>query len=209
MNNSSVLKNELIFNYASGSANLAKSLMASTYLFLNSKESSIFKEFESYCGEELKRTNPINPTNLTANDCMEENKINLKVEKKIDKNFNNLKNIKWKKIFNGFYEHQIPLSENESAKLIKMDPGAKVPLHSHNGKEYILVIDGSFCDEYGEYSKGDLQINDSKIRHTPVACNDSGCVCLTITEDDLVFYGPLSPLLNIVTFIRSMFLKKK
>ena len=43
-----------------------------------------------------------------------------------------------------------------------MDPGTSVPLHSHNGKEYILVLDGSFCDEYGEYNKGDMQINDQK-----------------------------------------------
>ena len=44
-----------------------------------------------------------------------------------------------------------------------MDPGVSVPLHSHGGKEYILVLEGSFCDEYGEYSKGDIQINDQKI----------------------------------------------
>ena len=24
----------------------------------------------------------------------------------------------------------------------------------------ILVLDGSFCDEYGKYNKGDIQIND-------------------------------------------------
>ena len=50
-----------------------------------------------------------------------------------------------------------------------MDPGTSVPLHSHNGKEYILVLDGSFCDEYGEYNKGDMQINDQKIKHNPVS----------------------------------------
>ena len=69
-----------------------------------------------------------------------------------------------------------------------MDPGTSVPLHSHNGKEYILVIEGSFCDEYGEYNKGDMQINDQKIKHNPTACNSSGCVCLSITENDVVFF---------------------
>ena len=33
-----------------------------------------------------------------------------------------------------------------------MDPGTSVPVHSHNGKEYILVLNGSFQDEYGKYS---------------------------------------------------------
>ena len=44
-----------------------------------------------------------------------------------------------------------------------MEPGASVPIHSHGGKEYTLVLSGSFCDEYGNYSKGDIQINDQKI----------------------------------------------
>ena len=89
-----------------------------------------------------------------------------------------------------------------------MDPGTSVPIHSHNGKEFILVLEGSFCDEFGKYSKGDLQINDSKIKHTPKSCINQGCICLTITEEDLVFYGPLAPILNIFTFIKSFFSHK-
>ena len=68
-----------------------------------------------------------------------------------------------------------------------MDPGTNVPLHSHNGKEYILVLEGSFSDEYETYSKGNLQINDSKVKHTPFACDKNECICLTITEEELVF----------------------
>ena len=70
MENSNVLKNELIFQYAAGTSSLAKSLMASTYLFLNSKESSIYNQFENYCGEELKNVSQIEPNRLTANDCI-------------------------------------------------------------------------------------------------------------------------------------------
>jgi putative transcriptional regulator len=210
MNNSNVLKNELIFQYAAGNANMAKSLMASTYLFLNSKESSILSDFEDYCGEELKNYNEIKPINLTASDCIKVKKSTESISKIKDPLsifINNYKSIKWKKIFNGFYDYSFPISNKEKAKLIKMKPGVKVPLHSHNGKEYILVLDGSFTDEYGEYHKGSLQINDSNIKHTPVACKDKGCICLTITEEDLVFYGPLAPLLNIMTFLKSYFSK--
>ena len=210
MNNSTVLKNELIFQYAAGTANLAKSLLASTYLFLNSRESSIYKDFEAYCGEELKSYTEIKPINLTASDCIttkdiESIELNLRPTNPLDIFITNYGTIKWKKVFNGFYEHSFKLSNKENAKLIKMDPGAKVPLHSHNGKEYILVLIGSFYDEYGKYSKGSLQINDSQIKHTPIACEKEGCICLTITEDNLVFYGPLSPLLNIFTFVKSFF----
>ena len=88
---------------------------------------------------------------------------------------------------------------------MKMDPGASVPLHSHGGKEFILVLQGSFCDEYGEYNKGDIQINDQKIRHTPIACKNKGCICLTITEKDVIFFGKFASFLNLFTFIKSFF----
>ena len=86
-----------------------------------------------------------------------------------------------------------------------MDPGTSVPLHSHNGKEYILVLDGSFCDEHGEYNKGAMLSNDHQIQHNPTACKSSGCVCLSITENDVVFFGKFGSALNLFTFIKSFF----
>ena len=213
MKNSSTLKNELIFQYAAGTSSLTKSLMAATYLYLNSNESNLYSQFESYCGNELQKVKQVKPSKLTSEQC-----ISLKADNfesadnsanPISKFISKFNELKWKKIFSGFYEHEFKLSKNESAKLIKMDPGAKVPLHSHNGKEYILVLEGSFCDEYGEYSKGNLQINDSQIKHTPIACNKQGCICLTITEEDLVFYGKFAPILNFLTFIKSLTSKFK
>jgi putative transcriptional regulator len=86
-----------------------------------------------------------------------------------------------------------------------MEPGTSVPFHSHNGKEYILVLDGSFSDQYGEYNKGDMQINDQKIKHIPTASDKNGCICLSITEKDVVFLGKFGLVLNLFTFIKSFF----
>ena len=211
MNNSSTLKNELIFQYASGTANLAKSLMASAYLHLNSKDQIIHNQFTDYLGEELKNTTQIKPTKLNAENCMQDHLPHPSKIKQNPINFliSNLNDIKWKKIFTGFYEHSFNLSNTEKVKMIKIDPGFKIPLHSHNGKEFILVLKGSFCDEYGDYQKGNLQINDSMVKHTPIACPKEGCICLTIVEDDLVFYGPFAPILNIITLIKSFFISSK
>ncbi len=211
MKNTSSLKNELIFEYASGKSSIAKSLLVSTYLFLNSKEVSSFNIYENYLGDILKNSDELKPEKLTYEDCISSSNTKIKNENinPINKLLNSLGALKWEKIFNGFYEYSLKLSNGENAKLIKMDKGAKVPLHSHNGKEYILVLDGSFCDEYGKYSKGNLQINDSNIKHTPIACDTNGCVCLTITEKELVFFGALSPLLNIITFFKTIFASSK
>ena len=212
MKNSSTLKNELIFHYAAGTTSIAKSLMASTYLFLNSHESQIYQKFEKYCGEELKKSPLIEPTNLKAEDCIksitrEKEKIEVNNNNPINKFIPSYSNLKWKKIFKGFYEYSLNLSKKDSIKLIKMNPGTSVPLHSHNGKEYILVLEGSFNDEYGNYSKGSLQINDSNVKHTPIANDKNGCICLSITEKQLVFYGPFAPILNLINFFKSLLIK--
>ena len=122
--------------------------------------------------------------------------------------FGPIKDIKWKQIYKGFNEFTPDFNDEDELKLIKMDPGVSVPLHSHGGKEYILVLEGSFCDEYGEYSKGDIQINDQKIKHTPIASQDTGCVCLSITEKDVIFFGKYGSFLNLFTFIKSFFKQK-
>jgi len=210
MNNSSALKNELIFQYAAGTTSIAKSLMASTYLFLNSNETSLYNFYENYCGEELKNTKKVNLNKLKAEDCTINKKIikdnNISVIKNpLNKFIKSYDDLKWKNIFRGFYEYKFNLSSKENAKLIKMDPGSKVPLHSHNGKEYILVLEGSFYDEYGTYTKGSLQINDSKIKHTPSVTDKDGCICLSIVEKDLIFFGPLAFFVNIAKIIKSFF----
>ena len=210
MQDSTILKNELIFQYAAGTASMAKSLMASTYLFLNSREIPLYSQYENYCGEELNKTEQVQPENLNFEQCIVDKEKNPDSKNKIFSNpinkfIESYRDIKWKKVFNGFYEHSFKLSKNESGKLIKMDPGKSAPLHSHSGREYILVLEGSFKDQYGSYAKGSLQINDSKIKHTPIACDKEGCICLSITEQELVFYGPFAPILNLITFIKSIF----
>ena len=50
-----------------------------------------------------------------------------------------------------------------------------------------------------------MQINDQQIKHNPTACNSDGCVCLSITENDVVFFGKYGSALNLFTFIKSFF----
>jgi putative transcriptional regulator len=207
--NTTAQKNELIFGYSSGNLGEAKSLFTSMYLYLNSiaaKKASIFDNMLAQNFSELKG---IGLKKLKYTDCIKNNNINKKNSNSsnnpLSRLIGDLNSVDWKTIYKGFKEFQIPVNDNDSVKLIKMDPGTSVPLHSHNGKEYILVLDGSFCDEYGEYNKGDMQINDQQIKHNPTACNSSGCVCLSITENEVVFFGKFGSALNLFTFIKSFF----
>ena len=207
--NGTLVKNQLIFDYASGSLGFSKSVFASTYLYLNSKASNINSTFEAMLGEDLLNNDKIPVTKLKYTDCLKNEKNdtneNYTDVSPISKLVGPLNQIKWKQVYKGFKEFTPKVSDENELKLIKMDPGASVPLHSHGGQEYILVLSGSFCDEYGNYNKGDMQINDQKIKHTPIACKDEGCICLTITEKDVIFFGRFGSFLNLFTFIKSFF----
>ena len=179
--NSISQKNELIFGYSSGNLGEAKSLFTSMYLYLNSIAAKKASIFDNMLAQNFDEIEGIKPKKLKFTDCIKATD-SLKINKNASKNPLNLllgdiNNIDWKTVYKGFKEFKISLNDNDSVKLIKMDPGTSVPLHSHNGKEYILVLDGSFCDEYGEYNKGDMQINDQQIKHNPTASQSDGCVC--------------------------------
>ena len=207
--NSTAQKNELIFGYSSGNFGEAKSLFTSMYLYLNSFAAKKASIFDNMLAQNFSELEGIEPKKLKYTDCIKkdysEKKNNDLPNNPLSRIIGDLNNIDWKTVYKGFREFKLPVNDNDSVKLIKMDPGTSVPLHSHNGKEYILVLDGSFCDEYGEYNKGDMQINDQQIKHNPTACKSNGCVCLSITEDEVVFFGKFGSALNLFTFIKSFF----
>ena len=206
--NGTLVKNQLIFDFASGSLGPAKSLFASTYLYLNSKAKLTNNTFENIMGDNILSNENAKASNLKYTDCISykpTNSENITNSSPLSKILGPLNSIEWKQIYKGFREYTPILDDQDEIKLIKMDPGVSVPIHSHGGKEYILVLEGSFCDEFGKYNKGDIQINDQKVKHTPIACEDQGCVCLSITEKDVIFYGRYGSFLNLFTFIKSFF----
>ena len=207
--NTTAQKNELIFGYTSGNLGEAKSLFTSMYLFLNSIAAKKASIFDNILAQNLSELEGVGLKKLKYTDCIKndgsEKQISSLPKNPLSRIIGDLNHIDWKTVYKGFNEFKIPVNDNDSVKLIKMDPGTSVPLHSHNGKEFILVLDGSFCDEYGEYKKGDMQINDQQIKHNPTACKSNGCVCLSITENDVVFFGKFGSALNLFTFIKSFF----
>ena len=207
--NTTSQKNELIFGFSSGNLGEAKSLFTSMYLYLNSIAAKKASVFDNILAQNFNDLKGVEPKKLKYTDCIKATKPKKQNADRFSNPLSQLvgdfSNIDWKLVYKGFKEFNIPVNDNDSVKLIKMDPGTSVPLHSHNGKEYILVLDGSFCDEYGEYNKGDMQINDQQIKHNPTACKSDGCVCLSITENDVVFFGKFGSALNFFTFIKSFF----
>lgn len=62
----------------------------------------------------------------------------------------------------------------EGVALVKWEPGTRFNRHRHWGGEEILVLDGTFQDELGDYPKGSWLRNPHLSEHTPFS--EDGCL---------------------------------
>lgn len=69
----------------------------------------------------------------------------------------------------------------QSSALLRYQPGARVPAHTHLGVEHILVIGGSQEDEFGHYPAGTLLINPKGSSHAVASAE--GCVVLAVWSE--------------------------
>lgn len=99
--------------------------------------------------------------------------------------------IKWRPVGMGVRQAILPTSREASARLLFIPAGAAVPDHSHNGTEMTMVLQGAFSDEDDRFARGDVEIADESVHHTPVADISEDCICLAVTDAPLKFTGLL------------------
>lgn len=81
--------------------------------------------------------------------------------------------------------------DGAKAELIRLEPGHGVPRHTHDCKEFTLVLCGAYHDGLARYGRGDIGIADPEIEHRPVAEPGEVCIALAVTDGPLAFTGPL------------------
>lgn len=102
--------------------------------------------------------------------------------------------LKWKKVAGGISEAQLFLDNETQCEFIYMAPGCEVPMHTHQGSESTLVLQGSFEDELGAYRASDFIVRDSKDSHQPRS--KEGCLCFAVLDSPLQFTKGLARLMN-------------
>lgn len=116
----------------------------------------------------------------------------------IDQSYENLD---WKRVSPDIHSVELCRDSNGArVELLKIKPGGSANTHTHMGDEYTVILEGSFSDESGLYSRGDFLFRDETDSHTPVATQDRECICLAVTEGPIQLTGFFSRLLN--PFIR-------
>ncbi|NOT41091.1 MAG: hypothetical protein HOP13_11415 [Alphaproteobacteria bacterium] len=111
----------------------------------------------------------------------------------------------WVPVLAGMKEY--PLREFEgrgSVRLLAIEPGRRMPRHTHEGLELTLVLQGSFSDASGAYVRGDVATADASVDHQPQAGGGELCLCLAVEDAPLRLTGLTGAVLNAAAAVRKL-----
>lgn len=107
-----------------------------------------------------------------------------------------LNDLPWKNVTRNISRAKILMDfPGYDVELFKFSPHAKIPKHTHCGREFTFVLEGDFSDNQGQYQRGAFIEQNQAHEHQPVA-GSNGCICLAVTDAPLKFTGALGPFIN-------------
>jgi putative transcriptional regulator len=98
-----------------------------------------------------------------------------------------LEAVRWRSAGGGVRQAILPTTGDAMVRLLHIPGGTAVPDHGHRGTELTLVLQGAFRDETDRFGRGDLEIADPSLEHTPIAEAGADCICLAATDAPLRF----------------------
>jgi anti-sigma factor ChrR (cupin superfamily) len=72
-----------------------------------------------------------------------------------------------------------------SCALLRYQPGAEVPAHTHVGFEHVYILSGAQSDDRGTYGQGSFVINPPGTGHR--VWSTSGCLALLVWQKPVAF----------------------
>ena len=96
----------------------------------------------------------------------------------------------------GVKQSILKTSAEATARVLFIPAGVAVPNHGHNGTELTLVLRGAYADETDRFQRGDVEIANEDMQHTPIADELEDCICLAVTDAPLKFSGLLPRLIQ-------------
>lgn len=110
--------------------------------------------------------------------------------------------LKWKKSAPGVERAPLLGEDGERLYLLKAKQGLKLPVHTHRGQEWTLILQGGYNVNGESYGVGDLHCEDENCVHQPIIdAHGEDCISLVVDEGALVFKNPIykiiQPLLGV------------
>jgi len=106
--------------------------------------------------------------------------------------------VRWRWSGTGLQSFALPMAKSRGGmvSLLKVAPGAGLPMHSHAGDEMTLVLSGGYTSGDSAFQRGDVEIADGAVEHSPIAMAGRPCLCLAVTDAPLRFSGSLGWFFN-------------
>jgi putative transcriptional regulator len=95
--------------------------------------------------------------------------------------------VKWRSVGGGVRQSILKTSRDATVRLLRIPAGVAIPDHGHRGMELTLVLKGAFRDDVARFGRGDVEIANEDLEHTPVAEDGEDCICLAVTDAPLKF----------------------
>lgn len=102
-----------------------------------------------------------------------------------------LEEVHWKPVGGGVKQSVLDVQGGAKVRLLSIPGGSAMPDHGHNGLELTLVLQGAFQDEDDRFGRGDIEVANEDLHHTPIAEVGQDCICLAATDAPLRFKGIL------------------
>lgn len=108
-----------------------------------------------------------------------------------------LAHLAWRGVGRKFEEASLPLTiKGFKASLMRLKPGAEMPVHTHRGTEYTLVLAGGYKDGGEQFIRGDFDRKDSSHEHRPVVDTSDSCLCLVVLDAPVKLTSAMGRLVN-------------
>ncbi len=101
----------------------------------------------------------------------------------------------WRRLVPGIQQIRMETRDG-GLRLLRIQPGMSIPIHTHHGSEMTLILDGSYSDELGRFKPGDVADLDPTVEHQPITDGNVPCICLVATDAPMKFQGLLPKLLQ-------------
>ncbi len=110
-----------------------------------------------------------------------------------------LSDVRWRWSGAGLQSFALPMGRKKAdgmVSLLKVAPGAGLPMHTHTGGEITLVLSGGYTAGDTAFRRGDVELADGTVEHRPLAMLDRPCICLAIADSPLQFSGAMGWFFN-------------
>jgi putative transcriptional regulator len=205
---------ELMFDYAAGATSEPVALVVATHAALCPDCAAHIRRIEDVGGALLETIEPVDvgetaleavmmrldepePAAVAANGPVDAETSAVVPEPLLPYIGRGLAHLAWKSAGRMAEEARLPLSvKGFKAALMRLKPGAEMPIHTHRGSEFTLVLAGGYKDEGKQFLRGDFDFKDASHEHRPIVDTDGPCLCLIVLDAPVKLTGGFGRLVN-------------